>query len=209
MSLTPILYSFRRCPYAIRARLALAFAKVKVELREVRLSDKPPSMLAISPKATVPVLQLPGGEVIDESIDIISWAHQHMDKSQVMLWQPEHELVSINDQQFKYYLDRYKYFERYPEKTQQAYRAHCHAFLAQLEASLLNHPFLLGAEPSLVDVAIMPFIRQFAKVDLQWFYNAPYPNLNNWLKHWLQQPIFEAVMKKFKPWQLNDPAQYT
>ncbi len=201
----PILYSFRRCPYAMRARLAIRMAQQTVELREIVLKDKPEAMLAISPKGTVPVLQLPDGRVIDESRDIMLWALEESDPENLLPEKSDQQiclsLIDQNDGEFKSWLDRYKYADRYPEKTQAEYRQKAEHFLQQLERSLVDQPYLLGQKISLVDIAIMPFVRQFAHVNKKWFASAPYPNLQKWLDAWLENPIFLSVMAKYQPWQ--------
>jgi len=200
----PILYSFRRCPYAMRARLAIAYADVAVELREVELRNKPQAMLLISPKATVPVLQLEDGKVLDESLDIMLWALQQND--------PEHwlraasldhaqALIRGNDESFKYYLDRYKYADRYPAYSELYYRQQGELFLADLESLLTQSVFLCGEQFSLADAAILPFIRQFCAVDPAWFKVSPYPALRQWLSHFLASSLFERVMTKYPYWQ--------
>ena len=203
----PILYSFRRCPYAMRARLGILFAGLQVELREIVLRNKPAQMLAISPKGTVPVLQLPDGQVIDESLDIMRWALQLQDPQQLLdesTLTQGYALIEQNDRQFKHWLDRYKYADRYPEMTQLEYRLQGEDFLQQLEQLLLNQSFLLGDKISLADIGIMPFIRQFAHVDRQVFAELPYPNLQRWLSYWLAQPLFLQAMAKHKPWCVGD-----
>ncbi|WP_080997012.1 glutathione S-transferase [Thiopseudomonas alkaliphila] len=203
----PILYSFRRCPYAMRARLGILFAGLQVELREIVLRNKPAQMLAISPKGTVPVLQLPDGQVIDESLDIMRWALQQQDPQQLLdesTLTQGYALIEQNDRQFKQWLDRYKYADRYPEMTQLEYRLQGEDFLQQLEQLLLNQSFLLGDKISLADIGIMPFIRQFAHVDRQVFAELPYPNLQRWLSYWLAQPLFLQAMAKHKPWCVGD-----
>ncbi|MDM1706837.1 glutathione S-transferase [Thiopseudomonas alkaliphila] len=206
-TLLPILYSFRRCPYAMRARLGILFAGSQVELREIVLRNKPAQMLAISPKGTVPVLQLSDGQVIDESLDIMRWALQQQDPQQLLdesTLTQGYALIEQNDRQFKHWLDRYKYADRYPEMTQLEYRLQGEVFLQQLEQLLLNQRFLLGDKISLADIGIMPFIRQFAHVDRQIFAELPYPNLQRWLNAWLQHPLFLQVMHKYQPWQEGD-----
>lgn len=203
----PILYSFRRCPYAMRARLGILFAGLQVELREIVLRNKPAQMLAISPKGTVPVLQLPDGQVIDESLDIMRWALQQQDPQQLLdesTLTQGYALIEQNDRQFKQWLDRYKYADRYPEMTQLEYRLQGEVFLQQLEQLLLNQSFLLGDKISIADIGIMPFIRQFAHVDRQVFAELPYPNLQRWLSYWLAQPLFLQAMAKHKPWCVGD-----
>ncbi|MEO8343270.1 MAG: glutathione S-transferase [Gallionella sp.] len=197
----PVLYSFRRCPYAMRARLALYASGVAVELREVSLRDKPASMLAASPKGSVPVLVLPDGGVIDESWEIMQWAlHQHdpegwlgQDNSFIAAANP---LIIENDTTFKYHLDRYKYAERYPEYPRSHYRSEAEIFLRQLEDRLRTTHFVLGDSMSIADVAIFPFIRQFAAVDNNWFAQTSYPLLQRWLDIFLGSELFKAVMKK-------------
>lgn len=194
----PLLYTFRRCPYAIRARLAIAVAGMTVTEREVSLREKPAEMLAISPKGTVPVLQLADGSVIEESIDIMRWVlAQHDPDHWLEVDANEAEtLILINDAEFKRVLDHYKYPNRYPERSATDYRREGERFLATLEARLTVQTFLGGGQIRWVDAAIFPFIRQFAAVDPIWFSNAPYPNLQRWLQAWLVSPLFLSVMAK-------------
>ena len=197
----PILYSFRRCPYAIRARLALKCAQIPLELREVVLRHKPEAMLAISPKGTVPVLQLPDGQVIDESLDIMNWALRQADPEG---WldlpdaQVTHDLIARNDGPFKHLLDRYKYPERHPERSAAEWRDEAvRIHLADLDTRLQAHPCLFGAHWSLADMALLPFVRQFAQVDRVWFDATPaLPALRAWLQRGLDLPLFAAVMAK-------------
>ena len=166
----PILYSFRRCPYAIRARLALNVSDIAIELREVVLRNKPESLLTASPKGSVPVLILPDGFVIDESWDIMLWALHQSDPegwlgenaAYVNIAKP---LIIKNDSTFKYYLDRYKYPDRYPEHSQIYYRTQAEIFLQELEFRLNASTYLFGDTMSIADAGILPFIRQFASVD--------------------------------------------
>lgn len=195
----PILYSFRRCPYAIRARMALHYAGVQVELREVLLRDKPASMLKASNKGTVPVLILPDGRVLDESYEVMRWALAQHDPDH--WWMDEREedieqLVRLNDGDFKVHLDHYKYFDRFPEHPMAHYRLQAEQFLGVLEQKLTVNHFLLGERICLADVAVFPFIRQFAFVDKDWFDQAPYPNLQRWLAFFLTSDNFLAVMEK-------------
>lgn len=208
----PILYSFRRCPYAMRARLGIAIAQVPVEIREILLRDKPDEMVMLSPKATVPVLQLVKGEVLDESLDIMYWAltqsPQNTQAQQLM--NPAHmskakNLIKTNDEQFKANLDRYKYAVRFPEKTEQDYRTDCENFLRQLEQLLEKNQFLCGDQLSVADIGIFPFIRQFAGVDRQWFEASRYTHLRKWLKQCVESEKFIQVMKKFPLWKENRP----
>lgn len=198
----PLLYSFRRCPYAIRARLALKAAGISVRLREVVLRDKPAELLAVSPKGTVPVLVLDSGAVIAESLEIMRWALEQNDPLGLLREDPaQAELLALNDGPFKQLLDRYKYPERFPEKSQVAWRDEAVALhLAALEARLQTSPYLLGEAPALVDLALMPFVRQFAGVDPEWFQAAPLPALRGWLEGWLASELFAAVMPRFEPW---------
>lgn len=203
----PVLYSFRRCPYAMRARLGILFAGLQVELREVVLRDKPAAMLNISPKGTVPVLKLKD-QVIDESRDILMWALSHQDPQALLQVDLAYvnTLIDQNDNDFKYWLDRYKYFNRYPEHSQLEYRQRGEAFLQELDSMLAKNRYLLGATISVADIAVMPFVRQFAHVDRQVFYQLPYPNLQQWLQGWLQHDLFLQAMVKQQPWAEGAPA---
>lgn len=202
----PVLYSFRRCPYAMRARLGILFAGQAVALREIVLRNKPAHMLEISPKGTVPVLQLANGEVIEESREILAWALTQQDPQGLLntdLAQVA-ALIDENDGEFKHWLDRYKYADRHPEKSQLEYRQQGEAFLQTLEALLAKNDYLLGANISKADIAIVPFVRQFAHVDRDAFYSLPYPNVQRWLRHWLEHPVFVRMMKKYTPWEEGD-----
>ncbi|MFQ6334326.1 glutathione S-transferase [Methylophilus sp. 3sh_L] len=195
----PILYSYRRCPYAMRARMAIWVANIQVEVREISLREKPAHLLQISPKGTVPVLQLQDGTVLEQSLDIMQWALAQSDPQGWLNADPEavNALITINDGDFKKALDRYKYPDRYPEHAQQVYREQGEQFLQRLEAALEQHDYLLGDKHSMADVAIFPFIRQFAAVDAEWFASSAYPKLRVWLEGWLQSPLFAEVMQKF------------
>jgi glutathione S-transferase len=201
----PVLYSFRRCPYAMRARLALQVADVAVEIREVALGDKPPSLRAISPKATVPVLRLPDGRVLDESLDIMSWALRRNDPLQ---WRACAEndaalqWVARNDTEFKPLLDRYKYASRHRALTQQQHREQAlRHFVGPLDMWLRAAPFICGAREGWADAALFPFVRQFAMVEPDWFANdAPLPDLRRWLAFWLTSGWFDAIMAKRPRW---------
>ena len=199
----PILYSFRRCPYAIRARMAIAYASINLEVREVSLANKPPEMTHISPKGTVPVLQL-DNRIIDESIEVMAWALEQSDPDNwlaIDLKQQQQSLIEENDNSFKAYLDKYKYWDRFPERSQQAYRDQAEQFISKLDKKLSKHSYLLGNNICLADVAIFPFIRQFAFVDKDWFDQANYPALQRWLNEFLDLPLFIRVMKKHSVWQ--------
>ena len=207
----PVLYSFRRCPYAIRARMTLRYSGVQVDLREVVLRDMPRELLACSPKATVPVLVLPDGNVIEESRDIMEWALAQHDPHH---WQPQpgspgaavaQDLITANDLEFKPQLDRYKYAERYPQHSRAWYRSQGERFLADLEQRLTGHVWLLGDHISIADIAIFPFIRQFALVDRAWFDAGTWLHLRHWLDGLLQAELFTAVMHKYPAWRSGEP----
>ena len=192
-----LLYSFRRCPYAMRARLALRYSGLAVRIVEVSLKAKPAEMLALSPKGTVPVLSV-GGVVIDESLAIMQWAlAQHDPDDWLLQGDPAGlALVAENDQGFKYHLNRYKYAERYPEQPMEHYRAEGEVFLQKLEGLLADRDYLLADHLSLADVALAPFVRQFAHVDREWFAATAYIRLQQWLERFLQSPLFISVMAK-------------
>lgn len=200
----PILYSFRRCPYAMRARLALLATATPVELREIVLRDKPPAMIEASPKATVPVLVLPDGTVIDESRDIGQWALQRHDPEGWLDADRDEiaRLIGRNDGPFKAALDRYKYPNRYADEAinRDEQRATCAAIIADYEQRLAAQPWLLGAKASWADYAILPFVRQFAHVDRDWFRQQDWPHVLAWLDRFLVSPAFETVMQKFDRW---------
>jgi glutathione S-transferase len=195
----PILYSYRRCPYAMRARMALSYAGIAVEVREISLKDKPAHMLQVSPKATVPVLVLPDGQVIDQSLQIMQWALQQHDADGWLSADPQHAalLIAENDGSFKQNLDRYKYAIRFPEHSAADYRQQGELFLAKLELHLQQTSFLLSNKISLADIAIFPFIRQFAAVDGDWFASADYIKLKSWLQHLVESELFQGAMLKY------------
>ena len=191
----PRLYSYRRCPYAMRARMALKYAGIEVDIIEISLKDKPAQMLQASPKGTVPVLVLADGAVIDESLQIMRWALATYDPD-CWLASDVKDLIAENDSSFKQALDRYKYAIRFPEKSVTAHAADGEVFLVKLE-ELLNHGnFLSGEKIGLADIAIFPFIRQFVGVDTVWFETAPYPKLRAWLKASVESDLFLSVMHK-------------
>jgi glutathione S-transferase len=201
----PILYSFRRCPYAMRARLAIAYSQVNVILREVVLKNKPAAMLKASAKGTVPVLCLADGCIIDESLDIMKWALTQNEQAQ---WPLEDEqqlaLIAHCDDVFKGWLDKYKYADRHPEHSMDYYREHCCEFLTVLEQQLTHSDYLFSEQMSFADAAIFPFVRQFAHVDRQWFYQSEFINVQRWLNLQLDSSLFQAIMFKYKPWQEDD-----
>ena len=194
--------------------MILALLDIEVELREIVLKNKPQSLLDYSAKGTIPVLILIDGQVIDESRDIIDWAlakaktnNQQFDLSDSSL--KNQELVTANDLDFKPWLDRYKYFERHPRFTQSYYLSQCQPFLDQLEGQLTNSIFLAGPKPGYADIAIFPFIRQFAAVDKNWFEQAPYSQLRRWLDFFINNKTFIKVMRKYQPWQPANQPVYT
>lgn len=201
-----ILYSFRRCPYAMRARMAIASSGMQVILREISLRDKPQSLLDISSKATVPVLLTPEEMVIDESLDIMLWALRQSDPS-AWLNNINYALIENNDGPFKQWLDRYKYADRYPEQSQQFYRQQGEQTLLMLEHALADSAFLSGNTVTLTDIAIFPFIRQFVSVEQGWFEHAPYPNTRQWLDYLLASELFQTTMHKYSPWKMADEEQ--
>lgn len=204
----PILYTFRRCPYAMRARLALSISEVQVEAREVILSNKPKELIDCSAKATVPVLHLIDKSVIDESLDIMLWALEQNDPQS---WLPSsaydkeetNRLIAFNDSEFKPCLDKYKYASRFPEEEIDSYREQGVVFLKTLEEKLSKNSFLINASVSLADMAIFPFIRQFAYVDIDWFEKSEYKNLQTWLNELLHSQLFHQVMIKQPQWSSN------
>ncbi|HEY0043571.1 MAG TPA: glutathione S-transferase [Allosphingosinicella sp.] len=199
----PILYSFRRCPYAIRARLALAVSGTGCELREVVLRAKPAAMLEASPKGTVPVLVLPDGRVLDESLDIMRWALSRHDP-EGWLERDDPALIAANDGAFKHDLDRYKYPQKHGADPL-LHRARALAFLHTLEARLSRSGQLAGAVRGVADAAIVPFVRQFAAVEPAWFGLQPLPHVQAWLAGHVQSDLFAAVMKKAAPWAPGAP----
>ncbi|MBB3176407.1 glutathione S-transferase [Variovorax sp. Sphag1AA] len=208
----PVLYSFRRCPYAMRARMAIAASGVRCELREVVLRDKPAELLAASPKGTVPVLVDTQGVVIDQSLDIMLWALRRHDPDG---WLHPSQgtladmlaLVAECDGAFKRHLDGYKYPDRQPEAERDAasHRAEGATFLKALDTRLQSSRCLFGDNPALADIAIAPFVRQFAQVDPDWFGAQPWPCLHEWLSARLNAPVFARVMDKHPQWRAGSP----
>ncbi|QVM93001.1 glutathione S-transferase [Pseudomonas entomophila] len=196
-----ILYSFRRCPWAMRARLALRYAGCDVQVREVKMKEKPPELLALSPKGTVPVLDT-GDGVLEESLDIMRWALGRHDPEDWCLQADSaaarlaDTLIARNDSTFKAQVNLYKYAERYPEHTREHYRRQAEPWLAELEGMLDGRRYLLADHPSLADAALLPLMRQFAGVEPEWFAEAAYPRLRSWLQGWLASDLFKAVMAK-------------
>ena len=202
----PVLYSFRRCPYAIRARLALQSARIAYEMREVELRNKPDCMLEASPKGSVPVLVLPNGSVIDESWHIMIWSLLRHDPEGWLGANRENidagnPLIQENDAVFKFNLDRYKYADRYPDRPQTYYREQAELFLEVMEDRLMTSGYLLGDSVSIADAGIFPFVRQFAGVDTGWFTQSRYVHLKIWLGRMAGSDGFAQVMRKYSPWQ--------
>jgi glutathione S-transferase len=193
----------------MRARMALQYSGVKVELREVLLNDKPDDMLRLANKVTVPILELADGRVIDESWDIMIWATRQNDpdlwlgSGQSNLFKSE-VLIEMNDYSFKTDLDHYKYADRYPQYPAEYYRSQGEEFLQDLEQALSQSKYLLGGSLSIADIGIFPFIRQFAFVDKAWFDQAPYPGLQSWLQELLESSLFESIMLKLPVWKQGD-----
>ncbi|MFK7968546.1 MAG: glutathione S-transferase N-terminal domain-containing protein [Rickettsiaceae bacterium] len=208
----PILYSFIRCPYAMRARMALLEAGINCILREVNLKSKPASLLEISPKGTVPVLQFKNGKVIDESLDIVSYALKQNELFNIQKYSKQkeiQELITNNDTEFVKLLRSYKYPERYPEHSQESCKKQMqYKFLDKYEKMLDGNSCLFGVK-SMADIAILPFIRQFSIVDQEWFYNSSYKNIIAWLKLITEAPSFQdIIMVKHQPWQDSDTLVY-
>ncbi|NYT84037.1 glutathione S-transferase [Pollutimonas harenae] len=196
----------------MRARLAIAVSERQCELREVVLRNKPPSLLTASPKATVPVLLDTDGWVIDQSLDIMLWALRQNDPGQWLVPQKGTldkmlDLIGECDGPFKQALDRYKYPQRYEQASGAQYRDQAVAWLAGLNQRLEDCDFLFGDRPALADMAIAPFVRQFAHTDLDWFQARPWPHLWQWLQAWMQGSLFEQVMHKYPPWQEGSPGE--
>jgi len=216
----PVLYSLRNCPYAMRARIAIFYAQQRVILRDVVLSNKPKAMLAASPKGTVPVLVLPNNkteeksQVIDESLAVMLWALTENDPDDLLQkYDPDNltamlKLITTFDSEFKTCLEAYKCAKRYHENTIKACRQACEVYIQQLELRLSQHGFLMSAQPSLTDIALLPYIRQFARVERQWYLQSPYPKLKQWLNNYLQSPMFTQVMAKNPLWQENNQSLY-
>ncbi|MHA7871628.1 MAG: glutathione S-transferase [Hyphococcus sp.] len=199
MTERPILYSFRRCPYAMRGRMAIAISGAPVRLREILLRDKPDDMLAVSPKGTVPVL-VDGDSVVDESLDVMDWA---LEKHDPEAWAADRDddLVAENDGPFKHHLDRYKYSSRYEGADAEDHRTAGFAFLEKLETRLANKNYLHGPKRGFTDIAIFPFVRQFRIADPKWFDEAAIPNVQRWLTALIEADLFQSVMKKYPLWK--------
>ena len=192
----------------MRARMALVASGAEVMLREVRLKGKPAELLAASPKATVPVLVLSDGRVVEESLDVMQWALEYRDPLNWLEGEAlESDWISACDGDFKHWLDRYKYADRYPERTAEDCRQNAEAFIQRLEDRLSVSDWVGGDAANAVDVALFPFIRQFAGVDPSWWQQAPYPKVRLWLENWLNSALFSAIMAKFPRWESGQPGE--
>lgn len=197
----PLLFSFRRCPFAIRARLAIKVSGVDVDTHEVSLRAKPKELLACSPKGTVPVLKFADGRVLEQSLDIMQWAltqndpERWLDGDQVVMAEMM-SLIQHNDESFKPKLDLYKYAVRFPQHSEAYYREQAEPFLVDLNARLRNDGYLLAGRYTLADMAIFPFIRQFANVNPDWFYASRYQHLIAWLDRLISSELFQNIMQK-------------
>ena len=187
--------------------MAIHISGQKCELREVLLRDKPPSMLEYSAKGTVPVLILQDGNVIDESLDVIDWALNLNDPDD---WQRSKdtkktkELIKINDGEFKYHLDRYKYSKRYDNEDPEFHRKKCLKFIESINNELNNSKYIFDDNISYADIVVLPFIRQFRIADIEWFDSLPYDNLKKWLSSFLDSSLLNSIMKKYDLWQEGD-----
>jgi len=205
----PILYSLQNCPYAMRARLGILLAQQTVQLRAITMKDKPADMLSASPKGTVPVLILEENRVIDESLDIMLWALNRNDPENLLYSQqaealPEMlKIIEENDKHFKPNLEQYKRAKRFHGDDQEECRLQCEPFIQQLEYRLSQHEFLMGSTPSLLDYALLPFIRQFSRVNKPVYLQGPYTHLRCWLSHHLQSRLFSKAMTKYPLWLDN------
>lgn len=197
----PLLFSFRRCPFAIRARLAIKVSGVEVDTHEVSLRAKPKEMLECSPKGTVPVLKFADGRVLEQSLDIMQWALSLNDPEHWLDSDPSASdeimaLIKQNDESFKPALDLYKYAVRFPEHSEAYYREQAEPFLAELNARLSQDGYLMGRRYTLADMAIFPFIRQFSNVNPDWFYASHYQHLIAWLDRLTGSELFQSIMQK-------------
>ena len=210
---TPILYTFRRCPYCMRAHMALKQSGIKVELREVKLSDMPAEALALSPEATVPILALPDGTVFTESWDIVKWSLAQNDPDRWLGDNDEYTLdaemlIETNDFSFKEYLDRYKYADRFPEHSEEYYRTACEEFIKELEGMLSKNYYLLADQISLADIGVFPFVRQFSLVNKEWFDGTPYLKVQNWLQNLIDTELFQVIFQKHELWNSDATTIY-
>ena len=206
--MSAVLWSFRRCPYAMRGRMGLKISGLDYEHREIILRDKPQAMLDASPKGTVPVFVKDNGDVIEESLDLLRWA---LEQNDPLGWlncdmDEAHKLITDNDTDFKHHLDRYKYASRYSDEAKRGdtdlrHRLEAEKYIQILEDRLTHGPYLLGEKQSLADIAIFPFMRQFSNVEPEWWASAPYPKTRDWLTRHIESDLFKSVMTKFPLWQ--------
>ena len=214
MATHPILYSFRRCPYAMRARMGLVVSNIVVEIREIDLKNKPDSLREASPKSTVPTLVLPNGAVIAESLSILQWALLRGDPEGWAAFDVDTmgdmlSLIGQNDEAFVKYLKQYKYYNRFPEASQQTYRQAGEGFLKVLEKRLQAQPFLFADHLSLADIALFPFVRQFSCVDPAWWDDQTnYPKLAAWIIYLTNAAVFQKAMIKYPVWDPHAPCAY-
>jgi len=216
MTKAPILYSFRRCPYAIRTRIFIKLCQIKVELREVHLKNIPQEIKSISPKSTVPVLDFSNGNLLEESLDIMNWAinindSHKLKKSKLDNLEKTQKILDMIEGPFKYQLDRYKYNSRYKNiKSPEYFRDKAIELLNDVEKELLNNNlWIFNNKPSYLDLAILPFIRQFRIADIFWFDNEmPLKKVHTWLIRFLEWQTFQDIMKKNKLWERNDKPIY-
>ena len=193
--------------------MALKQSGIKVELREVKLSDIPAEALALSPDATVPILVLPDGSVFTESWDIVKWSLSQNDPNNWLGDNNEHSLdaeilIETNDYSFKEDLDHYKYADRFPEHSEEHYRTACEEFIEELEEMLSENHYLLTEQISLADIGVFPFVRQFSMVNKEWFDNTPYPKVQNWLQNFIDSELFQVIFHKHETWNSNATAIY-
>ena len=210
----PILFSFRRCPYAMRARMAIKLCNLKCEIREINLKSKHELFLKLSPKGTVPILLLQNGTVIDESLEIIEWAISLQDPLNLMpkhqnIYQDDITLIKKIDNEFKFHLDRYKYSSRYEDASANEHKLKARDILVDLNSILENKKWLRGKEPTLSDISILPFVRQYRIADIEWFdEKLDLPNIKIWVHNFINSSMFINIMTKNKTWETNDPITY-
>ena len=207
----PTLYSFRRCPYAMRARLALRLCKIECIIREISLKAKNREFLKVSPKGTVPVLVLPNGKVLEESLDIINWSLEQNDPNKLkvndkLTKQINEKYIHLFDSDFKFHLDRYKYSSRYNISNSEIHRNKARNILTEINSMLEGKDYIGGQCMSLLDISILPFVRQYRTADINWFDNhLGLRNINNWVNIFLNTEILASIMTKYKVWEKEDP----
>ena len=207
----PTLYSFRRCPYAMRARLALRLCKIECIIREISLKAKNSEFLKVSPKGTVPVLVLPNGKVLEESLDIINWSLEQNDPNKLKVSDKvtkkiNYKYIQLFDKDFKFHLDRYKYSSRYNISNSEIHRNKARNILTEINTMLEGKDYIGGQCMSLLDISILPFVRQYRIADINWFDNhLGLRNINNWVNIFLNTEILASIMTKYKVWEKEDP----